>query len=133
MLNRKLLCTTLVAAFATCGLSAHAQDRDDHRAYERHDQYRHDDRAMDRRAHDRDGRWAEHRDRDARAMGGPGHHHWHRGDRLPDEYRHGGYVDWRHHHLHRPPHGYQWVEVDGNYALVALGSGVITDVIVRGR
>lgn len=140
MLNRKLLCASVVAALASLGVSAHAQDRDwDHHdrnggynnGYDRYDHR--DGRAMDQRGYDRDGRWAERRDHDARRMGGPERHHWRRGERLPDEYRHGGYVDWRSHRLHAPPRGYQWVEVDGDYVLVALASGIVADLIINSR
>jgi Ni/Co efflux regulator RcnB len=60
------------------------------------------------------------------------HHEWRRGDRLPAEYRHRQYVveDWRGHGLNRPPRGYQWVQVGGDYVLVAIGSGVIANIIV---
>lgn len=133
MLNRKTLAASLLVAFGAAGLTAHAQDRD----HGRQDRYERDGRAMEQRGYDRDGHWAEHRDRDrdrdARTMGGPEEHRWHRGDRVPDEYRHGGYVDWREHHLHAPPRGYQWVDVDGNYALIAVGTGVIADLILNSR
>lgn len=60
--------------------------------------------------------------------GGP--HHWRRGERLPQAYwGRDRYVDYRHHHLRRPPRGYQWVRVDDNYALVALTTGLIAEII----
>jgi hypothetical protein len=31
-------------------------------------------------------------------------------------------LDWRRHHLRRPPRGYEWREVDGNYVLAAAAS-----------
>jgi Ni/Co efflux regulator RcnB len=135
MFSKKLLCTGVVAALASLGLSAHAQDRDyDHRDHYdrdgRYGQYDRDGRAMEQqRNYDRDDR----RGYDSRAMGGPGRHHWRRGERLPDEYRHGGYVDWRAYNLQPPPAGYQWVNVDGDLVLVALASGLIADLIVNSR
>jgi Ni/Co efflux regulator RcnB len=55
---------------------------------------------------------------------------WARGQRLPPEYRsRDHYVDYRRHHLRAPPRGYQWVQVDNNYALVALTSGLISSII----
>jgi Ni/Co efflux regulator RcnB len=57
-------------------------------------------------------------------------HNWARGQRLPPEYRgRDHYVDYRRHHLRAPPRGYQWVQVDNNYALVALTSGLISSII----
>jgi Ni/Co efflux regulator RcnB len=62
---------------------------------------------------------------------GAQYRHWARGQRLPANYYsdRGHYVDYRAHHLRRPPRGYQWVEADNNYALVALTSGLIASVI----
>jgi Ni/Co efflux regulator RcnB len=49
------------------------------------------------------------------------------GDRLPLEYRNRQYLveDWRGHRLSAPPRGYHWVQIGGEYALVANHSGVI--------
>jgi Ni/Co efflux regulator RcnB len=60
---------------------------------------------------------------------------WHRGDRLPIEYRHRSYVvdDWRGHHLNAPPRGYYWVQNGNDYLLVAIASGVIAQLILGGR
>jgi Ni/Co efflux regulator RcnB len=55
---------------------------------------------------------------------------WARGERLPANYRvRTYYVDYRSHHLRRPPHGYQWVRVNNDYMLVALTSGLISQII----
>ena len=53
--------------------------------------------------------------------------HWHRGGRLPASYRDRQYVvnDWHGHHLHAPPHGYQWVQVGNDYVLAAIATGII--------
>lgn len=82
----------------------------------------------------RDDRWDRER-RDERAMGGYGYHHWRRGDRLPDEYRRREYVvnDWDRYNLQAPPRGYQWMNVDGNYMLVAIASGLIADLVLNAR
>lgn len=72
--------------------------------------------------HDR----GHHYGRDDR--GGP--HHWSRGERLPKSYwGRDRYVDYRRHHLRRPPRGYQWVRVDDNYALVAITTGLISELM----
>ena len=74
--------------------------------------------------YDRDGR----RYRDGRGAGPE--RRFYRGDRLPPEYRGRNYVvdDWRRHRLAAPPQGYQWVQVGGDYVLVAEGTGVIRRV-----
>jgi Ni/Co efflux regulator RcnB len=48
-----------------------------------------------------------------------------RGDRLPLEYRNRTYQvdDWRGHRLSAPPRGYHWVQIGGDYALVANNTG----------
>ena len=39
-------------------------------------------------------------------------------------------IDYRHYHLQAPPHGYEWREVDGNYVLAAVATGVIASAVV---
>ena len=99
----------LATALAAPALSM-AQDRDDH-----HD----DHRAA-----------AMH---DAHERGARPDHAWHRGDRLPDSYRDRRYevTDWRAHHLSAPPTGYHWVNVNGDFVLAAVATGVITDMLLN--
>jgi Ni/Co efflux regulator RcnB len=59
---------------------------------------------------------------------GPQRHDWHRGDRFYGD-RHG--VDWRHHHLRRPPPGYEWVQDGGQFVLIGITSGVIADILLN--
>jgi Ni/Co efflux regulator RcnB len=59
---------------------------------------------------------------------------FHRGDRLPYQFRqHRYYVnDWRAHHLYAPPYGYQWVQDDGgDFLLVALATGLIANLLIN--
>ncbi len=58
---------------------------------------------------------------------------FHRGDRLPAEYRHRHYVvnDWRGHHLSAPPRGYHWVQTGADYVLVAIATGVILQLFLN--
>ncbi|MCY0389427.1 RcnB family protein [Robbsia sp. Bb-Pol-6] len=77
------------------------------------------------------------------AQGGPGpmaqhdghgpqpHSDWHKGGRVPADYRGGQYVvdDWHAHQLRQPPRGYHWVNVNGDYVLVAMASGLIAQII----
>lgn len=112
------------------------RDQRDQRAYQWQRDHR-DQRAYESDRDHRDGRndrWdREHRDQ--RAMGAYGDHHWRRGDRLPDEYRRREYVvnDWDRYHLQAPPRGYQWMNVDGNYMLVAIASGLIANLVLGAR
>jgi Ni/Co efflux regulator RcnB len=55
---------------------------------------------------------------------------WERGERLPGAYR-GGPVDYRNFQLRRPPRGYQWVNVGGDFLLMDTNSGLVLEVIPR--
>jgi len=57
---------------------------------------------------------------------------YYRGDRLPVEYRHRNYVveDWREHRLSAPPRGYHWVQYGADYALIAIATGVIAQILL---
>jgi len=59
-------------------------------------------------------------------------HRFYRGDRLPMEYRGRSYVvnDWRGHRLSAPPRGYHWVQAGSDYVLVAIGTGVILQLML---
>ncbi|QID18601.1 RcnB family protein [Nitrogeniibacter mangrovi] len=99
----------------------------DHRGDDHHrrDRDRHTDRWDHRRYDDR-------RDRDDyRAAYGA--RHFHRGERLPAGYRDRVYVvnHWHEHHLRRPPHGHEWVQIGGDYVLVAIATGVIASIILN--
>jgi len=60
------------------------------------------------------------------------HHDWRRGGRLPNQYWGPRYVvnDWRGHHLSPPPRGYHWVQVNGDFVLVAVATGIILDTLL---
>ena len=57
---------------------------------------------------------------------------WHKGDRLPSNYR--SYyreVDWREHHYKAPPRGYHYVRDDrGETLLVGIATGAILGVLL---
>jgi len=59
-------------------------------------------------------------------------HRWQRGDRVPRQYWGPRYVvtDWRGHHLSEPPRGYHWVQVNGDYVLAAVATGIILDTLL---
>lgn len=72
--------------------------------------------------------------RDGYARGGYDHRpYFERGGRMPGEYRSRQYVvdDWRGHRLSAPPRGYNWVQVGADYALVAIATGVIAQVLLN--
>lgn len=70
-------------------------------------------------------------DRHGERGAGPDHN-FYRGERLSGEYRNRQYVvdHWRDHHLSAPPRGYHWVQVGADYALVAVATGIIAQVIL---
>ncbi len=59
-------------------------------------------------------------------------HRYYRGDRLPPQYRSKQYVvdNWRAHRLSAPPRGYRWVQLGADYVLVAVATGIITQLIL---
>ena len=62
------------------------------------------------------------------------HDEWRKGRRIHDEdWRRGRPVDWRGRHLRRPPRGYEWREVDGNYVMALAATGLIASVIANSR
>lgn len=148
-MNARQLMTAAVAA-ATLGMSTAtlARDHDDRRYRNdgpRHEQ-RHGDRHDDRRA-DRHGyRHVErhtyyqapryvhrdvrivHRDNGYRAYGP----RWQRGHYLPREYRSQRHMVVNHHYhpqLYQAPRGHQWMQVNGEFLLVAVATGLIAHAI----
>lgn len=58
------------------------------------------------------------------------HDEWKKGATMRDEdWKRGEHVDYRERHLRAPPRGYEWREVDGNYVLAAVATGVIASVV----
>jgi Ni/Co efflux regulator RcnB len=103
------------------------------------------DRNFDRRDDRRDfNRRDDRRDYDRRDYGRRdyGQQQYYYGARSP-EFRRGGYIpreyynrqyyvnDWRGHHLAPPPYGHQWVQVGGDYVLIALATGLIANLILN--
>ena len=59
------------------------------------------------------------------------HNEWRKGYRMQhDDWNRGERVDYRQYHLHAPPRGYEWREVDGNYVMAAVATGVIASIVV---
>lgn len=95
---------------------------------------RRDAHRNDRRDWDRDHRRDDRRDAHAHRRGAGPDHRWVKGYRVPPQYRSQQYVvhDWRSHRLSSPPRGYQWVQYGGDYMMVAIASGVITQLVING-
>jgi Ni/Co efflux regulator RcnB len=61
-----------------------------------------------------------------------GGHHWNRGERMGQgDWSNATPVDYRQHHLRRPPHGYQWRESNGQYVLAAVATGLIASIVLN--
>ena len=59
------------------------------------------------------------------------HKEWHKGAKIGhDDWNRGEAIDYHTYHLKAPPRGYEWREVDGNYVLAAVATGVIASLIV---
>ncbi|WP_322024261.1 RcnB family protein [Burkholderia sp. BCC1977] len=78
---------------------------------------------------------APHRDARQEGRGDvrPGEHgDWRRGERVPQDYRGAQYVvdDWRGRDLQPPPAGYHWLQINGDFVLAAIATGVIANVLL---
>ncbi|SFC49568.1 regulator RcnB of Ni and Co efflux [Polaromonas sp. OV174] len=74
----------------------------------------------------------DHRDaRYDRPMGARGPQ-FYRGGHIPMQYRNQRYMvnNWRGHHLSPPPRGQAWVQVGADYALIAIATGVIAQLVL---
>jgi Ni/Co efflux regulator RcnB len=117
----KRLLTAALALGMVAGLAGAASAQD------RHDGYHDNGRGPpDNRGHgrDHDRGYDNHRR----------HQDWHKGGRVDrDEWRRGERIDYRTHHLRRPPRGYEWRQVDGDYVLGAIATGLIVDLLLNNR
>ncbi|HVZ45703.1 MAG TPA: RcnB family protein [Ramlibacter sp.] len=123
-MNRNpILCALLVLPLAFGGTAYAQAGRDD----QRHG----DGRNTSHRARAHPPQQHRAPPRDERGAGPD--HEFHRGDRLPAEYRNRTYVvdDWRGHHLSAPPRGYHWVQTGGDYVLAAVATGVILQLLLN--
>jgi Ni/Co efflux regulator RcnB len=121
----KLRLTALVAALAVALPAISMADPGDR--HDNHDRDHHDSHAQ----HDRPD-WDHPGYRHDYYRGAGPNHEWQRGGRLPSEYRSRRYIvnDWRGHHLSAPPRGYHWVQVNGDYVLAAVATGIILDTLL---
>lgn len=59
------------------------------------------------------------------------HDEWKKGYHMnKDDWARGEVVDYRTYHLKKPPNGYEWREVDGNYVLAAVATGIVASAII---
>jgi len=59
------------------------------------------------------------------------HDEWKKGATIhKEDWSRGEHIDYKEHHLKSPPRGYEWRQVDGNYVLAAVATGVIASAIV---
>jgi Ni/Co efflux regulator RcnB len=111
-LGRFIALSTVSAVLATGAGFA----QDDHR----------DDRRDDHRDEHRDDRRDDHHDNHAYVH----HDEWRKGYHMRHEdWDRGERVDYRTYRLRRPPRGYEWREVDGNYVMAAVATGVIATIV----
>jgi Ni/Co efflux regulator RcnB len=58
------------------------------------------------------------------------HKEWRRGAKIEHgDWDRGHAIDWRNYHLNEPGRGYEWREVDGNWVLAEVATGVIVSVL----
>ena len=70
-------------------------------------------------------------DRRMPAMNMRAHADWRVGGHIGrDDWRRGVVINYRDHHLRRPPRGYEWREVDGNFVQAAVTTGLIASIIL---
>ncbi|HEX9199231.1 MAG TPA: RcnB family protein [Acidobacteriaceae bacterium] len=97
--------STISAVLSTGAIFAQDDHRDDHHDADRRDDH-HDNHQYVRHDEWRKGYHMRHED-------------WDRGER----------VDYNTYHLRRPPRGYEWREVDGNFVLAAVATGVVASIV----
>lgn len=109
---------TGVALSLTLLSGAVAQDHHDDHSHDRHSRGDHNHHNQERHNEQHEGNHYVH------------HGDWRRGHRLNhDDWARGERVDYRQHHLRRPRRGYEWRQVDGNYVLAAVTTGLIASVL----
>ena len=136
-MKSKRIISAIVAITLSTGGVAFAQgnsDRNDRgrseqsRGNNQQDRQGNEGRQMDRRDNNAD----RHDERRGERGAGP-NHQFYKGERLPSEYHNRQYVvdDWRGHRLSAPPRGYHWVQIGGDYVLVAIATGIIMQLLLN--
>jgi Ni/Co efflux regulator RcnB len=140
-MNRRAVVSAIMAMSLASGGLAFAQgngDRNDsgrNEQAQRGDQQDHRDNARRQQtpSQNQDRATKNHNDERKNERGAGPNHAFHKGERLPVEYRHKQYVvdDWRGHNLSAPPRGYHWVQTGGDYVLVAITTGIILQLLLN--
>lgn len=142
MKSRILVCALAAATLSFSSLSFAQGPGRDRGPQDRQAQQHRADRDHDRRGPQR---WDNNRRDNHRADNRRGDHRanqfhygargpeWRRGGHVPREYRSRQYVvnDWRSHRLSAPPRGHQWVQVGGDYVLMAVATGLIVNLLLN--
>lgn len=141
---KTLVCLATIASLGLSSMSFaqghdRGNDRNDHndQRYEHRNDQRYEHRNDRREQRDQHADWRGDRgdrgDRHDNFSYGARGPEWRRGGRVPPEYRNRQYVvsNWRAHHLNAPPRGYQWVQVGGDYVLVAIATGIIAQLLLN--
>lgn len=121
----KKILTSVIAFGVAIGTLASSVNAEDYYHHDR-DWGRHDNREYPaRHEREREREFRHEREREIR------HERWERGHALPYQYRREIVGNYGYYHLRRPPHGYHWVRVNGDYLLVAITTGIIADIILH--
>ncbi|MFT4021913.1 MAG: RcnB family protein [Acinetobacter sp.] len=131
----KLKKTTMVGllAFSMLGTAFAAPPNDDDSEAEQ--QHSHELKAdHDESQHDHSPRYQQDHQAYREDLPRP-YQNWHEGDRVPPKYRDRDYYidDWRARELPPPPPDHRWLLVNGDYVLVAIATGVITQILLGGH
>jgi Ni/Co efflux regulator RcnB len=118
-------------------------DRGDHSRYDRRDRHEWRGRYDRHRPESWRGRaeWRDFRGARSGYWFAPGYgyqrvvprwrHQWRRGLYVPRPYRHFYVQDWGYYGLRPAPPGYRWVNLYGEFVVMALATGLIADVIAH--
>jgi Ni/Co efflux regulator RcnB len=133
MKSKAIVCAIAALSLGIGSVSfaqGHDRDNNDHQRGQQRDNNR-DQRGDYSRSNDRGASRNDQYRHDQYYSGARGPE-WRRGGHVPPQYRGRQYVvnDWRGHHLNAPPRGYQWVQVGGDYVLIAIATGVIAQLLL---
>ncbi|MFK8258473.1 RcnB family protein [Erwinia sp. AnSW2-5] len=124
--------------FASSSLSAFAQGPDNGPDQQQHkrpqQQHQQPPQKNQQQGHNAQPQHAsQHQQRGGQQAGHQQKPDFRQGRALPPQYRGKGYQvsDWKKRGLKSPPSGHRWMNVDGNYVLIAVATGVIASVIAH--
>lgn len=132
IINRVMISAIAFSMAATAGVAA--AQHDEHRGDSHHERSRHVGSHHEHSHHVGSHHEYSHHYDHGRSHRWQARSDWRRGGHIGSyDWRRGRVIDYRVHHLRRPPRGYAWREVDGRYVLAAIASGVIADLILSGH